>query len=652
MTRESPQLESLLLPRPKYIERLGGTVELVWTFATRGPYAPQIHAALGDLADPHRPDGTNVAFLGSHRHLPTHVEGYVLEVSDRFSPDDLIVLKRSATLPGVSNALLNARLPKVRIYAWNATGAAHAARTLAQLIRQHGRVLPALRIVDKPAFPTRGVLLDVSRCRIPTMPEFHRIIPLLASLKFNHLQFYTEHTFAYRDHEDVWRGWDPITPDQIRELSALCALHGITLAANQNTFGHMKHWLDHARYAALAETHADFDFYGMVRRGPFSLCPTDPAARAFACGLLDELVPHFLTSPGREPGGALLDSTTAHTLVNIGCDETADVGAGRSRDAVARLGKHAVYADHVASIMRHCLARGWTPQFWADIALDRPEVLDLLPPEAIPLAWGYEPDSPFEKWGGILAATGREWWVCPGTSSWRSITGRTAEREANIEAAARAGVAHGASGFMVCDWGDVGHMQQWPITLNALAHAADAAWTGGQPSFDPRAASLHALDDPSLALAPWLDELGDADQPIRLSARHPDPTLGVPPLLNASALFTALWPARPELATPAALATPEQWRQTQARLEHLAATRPPLTGPNAALVEAELSVTLRLAALAVSHALSADSHGRLRSASAAAQTEVARLWAARFRVAGLNQAAQFWDQLDQRLVAS
>ena len=43
-------------------------------------------------------------------------------------------------------------------------------------------------------------------------------------------------------------------------------------------------------------------------------------------------------------------------------------------------------------------------------------------------------------------------------------------------AAAKAGLDHGATGFMACDWGDSGHHQQWPVTLHALGDAAQAAW--------------------------------------------------------------------------------------------------------------------------------------------------------------------------------
>ena len=51
-----------------------------------------------------------------------------------------------------------------------------------------------------------GYQLDVSRCKVPTMPTLRRIVDILASLGYNQFQLYTEHTFAYSRHETAWRG--------------------------------------------------------------------------------------------------------------------------------------------------------------------------------------------------------------------------------------------------------------------------------------------------------------------------------------------------------------------------------------------------------------------------------------------------------------
>ncbi len=447
---------------------------------------------------------------------------------------------------------------RIHLAAHSEAGMRHGLRTLAQLIIQYGRRrLPCVLIEDAPVFAVRGVMLDVSRDRVPTMAHLLETVDQLARWKINHLQLYTEHTFAYAGHEEVWRGASPLTADEMLTLDVHCRAHGIELAANQNCFGHLAAWLKHPRYAPLGEIapDAEWDFNGLVmRRGPFSLCPSDPRALALVEDLLDQLLP-----------------TVAGPLVNIGCDETFDVGQGRSKDAVASRGRAAVYLEFVRAICAVVRRHGKRPMFWADIALEHPEALAELPADLIGLAWGYEPDAPFARWCQQLRAAGREVWVCPGTSCWRAITGRTRERRANLLAAARDGAAHGATGYLATAWGDVGHRQQWPITLHALAEAAHRAWSGSA-EYDVRAGSLHAFSDRTLMVGAWLDELGDVDAGLRAIAGKPQADGQPRALRNASALFTD---TQKPLAEPWK-GSRGDWEEVAERLEGLAARQPQL----------------------------------------------------------------------------
>lgn len=516
------------------------------------------------------------------------------------------------------------------------TGPSHAGldnglRTLAQLLRQFGDAIPCVVITDAPVFATRGVMLDVSRDRVPTMEELLRVADDLAALKFNHLQLYTEHTFAYTGHDEVWQGWSPITPDEVRRLDEHCRSRGIILAANQNCFGHLASWLKHPRYMPLAEIQGletEWQFYQWKRQGPFSLCPTDPGSIALVEDLLSQLLPCFSSG-----------------LVNINCDETADVGQGRSRGAAESHGRAPVYFEFVTKVAEAVRRHRFRPMFWADIALSHPEAIHLIPPDLLSLAWGYEPDSPFDKWCSLLREAGREAWVCPGTSSWRSITGRTRERRANIQAAANAGVAHGATGLLACDWGDLGHRQQWPVQMNALALAAEAAWNGTTDGYDPRATAQQLFGDRSLAAATWLDELGDADADLRAIAGPPGPNGSPTPLRNASVLFTDL---HEPLAGAPRVGSTEQWRTVLDRLDDLASSMP------AGLVDFvadELTHTLDVARLAARRALlrRRGLDGRTEEARSLAEelrriiAEHRRLWLRRSRPGGLEHSVSYYQ---------
>jgi hypothetical protein len=529
----------------------------------------------------------------------------------------------------------------VSIAARTQEGVRHARRTLAQLRAQYGSSLPCLTIEDAPAFATRGVMLDISRDRVPTMEHLLATVDLLASLKINHLQLYTEHTFAYRGHEDAWRDASPVTPDEVRALDEHCRAQSIDLAANQNCFGHLANWLRLPRYAPLAETHGDWVFEfreeRFPRSGPFSLCPTDQASLTFVEDLLGQLLPCFSSG-----------------LVNIGCDETFDVGFGRSRAEVERRGpggRASVYMDFVNQIAGVAHRHRKRPMFWADIALSHPESLRATPEDMIGLAWGYEPDSDWARWCSLLRDAGREVWVCPGTSSWRSITGRTTERRANLSSAAREGAAHGASGYLVTDWGDSGHHQQWPIALAALAEAADAAWTGGAEGYDARAASLHAFGDRTLSMAPWLDRLGDADEPIRAVAGPTISGSGPVRLRNSSALFNDLHlqlaggtdqPAKALIATGAKL-----WEDARDRIRSLGESQ---DWQHASDYREEIDLTLATALLAANKGILRRTH-RVREdkewANVAAEilNQHRRLWLRRSRPGGLESSCRHYQRI-------
>lgn len=551
------------------------------------------------------------------------------------TPGTVIERRHDASLPPEAYTL-EIRSGRIEIASSADAGTRHALATLAQLARRFGSSLPGVRIIDRPALPVRGVMLDVSRDKVPTLEHLLGVLDTMEGLKLNHLQLYTEHAFAYTGHEEVWRDSSPITPSDIRLLTAAATERGIELAANQNCLGHLHRWLNLPRYAPLAEITGDWQFEtddGRVfpKHGPHSLCPLDAGSMALITDLLDQLLPCFAGSP----------------WVNIGCDEAFDVGQGRSRAAVAQRGRAAVYFEHLRSVCAVVARHGKRPLFWGDIALRHPDQLALVPEEARALVWGYEGDAPFERDGALLAAAGRGFWCCPGTSAWLSFTGRTSVRHANLRAAARGAVSCGAGGMLVTTWGDQGHRQHWPIELHALAHGAHAAWRADAPDrFDARGAGLHLWGDASGRLGPWLEELGDADAELRAGLR------------NTNAIYSELHRslARPvEESSPRAPLAPwedlaERLGGLGRRLQEIAAT----CGLDP-LVRAELDHTLDIASLAAEKAVACRAspggvpRGSARIRLAAGLAEISEqhraLWPRRNRPGGLEDSARRYEAL-------
>ncbi len=322
------------------------------------------------------------------------------------------------------------------------------------------RAVPAVEIEDWPDFAVRGVMLDISRDKVPTMATLRQLVDQLSGLRINQLQLYTEHTFAYRGHEKVWRGCSPMTATQARALDAYCAARGVELVPNQNSFGHMERWLKHEPYRRLAETTGPWKTpWGTTRDYPTTLTPGDPGSLRLMTGLYDQLLPNFQSR-----------------LFNVGCDETFELGQGRSAEECRKHGVGRVYLDYLLKLHRTVRQRGRRMMFWSDIIHEHPELIRHLPRDVIPLVWGYEADHPFMKQCGELKRCGLEFYVCPGTSSWCSFSGRTTNAMANLRNAAAAGKKHGATGYLITDWGDYGHRQYEPVSYGPILDGAALSW--------------------------------------------------------------------------------------------------------------------------------------------------------------------------------
>lgn len=62
------------------------------------------------------------------------------------------------------------------------------------------------------------------------------------------------------------------------------------------------------------------------------------------------------------------------------------------------------------------------------------------------------------------------------TASWNTIIGNTNQFMSNIDNAVNRGLAHGASGILVTDWGDLNHLQYLPISYPGFVYGAAKSW--------------------------------------------------------------------------------------------------------------------------------------------------------------------------------
>jgi hypothetical protein len=412
---------------------------------------------------------------------PKHAQGYALSIRR----DGIEILFRE--IPGLRAAMA----------------------TFRQLFRKFGRRLPCLEIRDWPDFARRGVMLDVSRGRVPRLETLFDLAEHLADFKINELQLYTEHTFAYRKYKSVWRNWGALTGKEIRQLDARCRELGIDLVPNQNSFGHLRYFLEHPRLKKLAEVTKPYeDPSGEFVRRPSTLAPSNPGTVPFLRGLYDELLPGF-----------------SSRFFNVGCDETWDLGRGQSEKLCRTKGKGDVYLDFLKRVQREVSKRGKRAMFWGDIILKYPKLIGKLPKNIVALNWGYEGDHPFEREAALFAKSKVPFYICPGTSTWMTLVGKHDNALRNLRRAAQAGLECGAIGYLITDWGDGGHPQ--PLAVSWLPYAAGAAMAWCEKSFKESslvaALSREIFGDPSRRAAKAALALGLAHRALRFTEANLTP---------------------------------------------------------------------------------------------------------------------------------
>ncbi|MEY2932003.1 MAG: hypothetical protein RL033_2752 [Pseudomonadota bacterium] len=479
----------LLVPRPQQLQLLGGQWPLPQQLRVYCPPTAALWPALSWLAEALQARG--------HALLPADAVGAEVELR----------LQAESPLPqaAVADQAYLLRISGGRALLCASTPAAlqHGLATLVQLLTlargtPGALLLPELELQDAPDLAERGVLLDVSRDKVPTMATLRALIDRLARWKINQLQLYIEHTFAYAGHEAVWQDASPLTAAEVRQLDAYCAERHVQLVPNQNSFGHLHRWLVHEPYRQLAECPDGFEHPWNWSKAPYGLCATDPGSLTLLAELYDQLLPHFRSR-----------------LFNVGLDETIDLGAGRSRAECEARGTERVYLEFLQRVHALVQQRGRRMMFWGDIIVQRPELLAELPRDAIALEWGYEAEHPFAEHLAQFQRAGLEFYVCPGTSSWCSIAGRTENAILNLARAAQQGKAAGARGLLITDWGDHGHLQPLPVSYLGLLLGAAFSWnvsSAEQPlELDvAQMLDVHAFGDGAGVLGRVARDLGNA----------------------------------------------------------------------------------------------------------------------------------------------
>lgn len=384
-----------------------------------------------------------------------------------YSPDGITLAAEYVTCPPESFHICISS-DEIRITCQDGAGYFYALGVLVQLAAQADGVLPCAEIADEPALSVRGIMLDIGRDKIPSMETLKGLIDLFASMRINHLQLYMEgFSFDYEDFHYLFTNETPVTPEEFRELSQYARAHFIDLVPNQNVLGHMEKWLEKPQFRSLAECEDGYIFENLFWRPPMTLDVRD--SRSF------ELAETLL--------GTLMEASVS-SYINVNMDEPFELGMGKNKEAAEKEGRLSLYFEYVEKLHDYCTSQGRKMLMWGDEILHHPDCVSRFPKDAVLLDWIYEGNAHFEDHAKLMQKTGLNYCLCPGTSSWGSLTGRSDNMAKNIRDAASCAIQYGGRGIITTDWGDLGHWQYLSASYPGFAYTAACSWTGPESDSD------------------------------------------------------------------------------------------------------------------------------------------------------------------------
>jgi hexosaminidase len=250
---------------------------------------------------------------------------------------------------GSEGYVLSVQQRQVLVAGRDAAGLFYGVQTLRQLVVgkvRRAEILGA-RIRDWPAMIYRGTQVDLSRGPVPKPEYLKRIVRTIAEFKMNQLNLYMEDAFPLEGHPLVGVLDDMLSRADFKELVAYAASYHVEIIPATEGCGHLHKVLRFEQYSGMAELPHGND-----------LAADDSAA--------DKFLEQFYRQ---------VDSVFPSQFYNIGCDETHELGAGRSAAHVQKAGYADVYAQSINRAYQ--LVRSYNKQviFWGDMAVAHPEVI-------------------------------------------------------------------------------------------------------------------------------------------------------------------------------------------------------------------------------------------------------------------------------------
>ena len=235
--------------------------------------------------------------------------------------------------------------------------------------------------------------------------------------KINQLQLYIEHTFAFKGMSEIWMDKDPLTAEEILILDQYCKKRHVELIPSLSTFGHMYEVLRSKSFNEYCELdNSEGGEYSFENRmNSHTLDSTNEGSIKLVEKMLIQYIPLFSSN-----------------TFNICCDETFDLGKGKSKARAAEVGVGRLYVDFLNKVINIVKKKGKRVMFWGDVILHHPELLNDISKDAICLNWDYN-ENVNEDGTKAITESGIEQYVCPGVWGWNQLINKVDKGFENIK---------------------------------------------------------------------------------------------------------------------------------------------------------------------------------------------------------------------------
>lgn len=361
---------------------------------------------------------------------------------------------------------------RIIIAANTSQGLFYAIQSLKQLIRgTENNQLSCLSINDVPVFKYRGVMDDISRGPIPS-PEYLKYqIRRAAELKINIFTYYIEHVVKTKKHPEFAPANGAISIEEWASLSEYASKYHIQLIGSFQSLGHFEKILSHPKFAHLGGTQR-------------MLNPCTPESFEFLNDIYSEMSPAF-----------------SSRFFNVNCDETWDLGRGKTKALADSIGIASLYSNHMNGLSKLIKKQNKTMLMWGDIVLSHPEILNQIPKETILITWEYGNLDSFADFIDPIKESGFRFMISPGVLNSNRMFPALNMATNNIRKFVAEGYEKGAMGVINTIWDDGGR-HSFNRDWYGVAYGADQSWNpGNRPISDfDRCFSKGVYGDHNLAL--------------------------------------------------------------------------------------------------------------------------------------------------------